>query len=198
MLWLREKSDKAKEREIKNVLSKVRQDYPEITERIDVIYANLDSFTMFIKMPAVIVSEAYFPIIIASARWYKLSEEIQKSLLAHELGHILQRDKNQNPGRLKRIDKWYNGFNDMILQENDYIVGENPKRDRILEKAQKILEMHTDTQAARRGCGQGLLEYLKSDISIGETKEFEGTPSYDILKRIREARIKNLEELLEK
>lgn len=195
MFYVRTEQDEGREKETKAILDKVRKKYPEIKGEIEVQSLEEDCFTMYVELN--FMSKSYIPKLVVSTRWDKFSKEEKEAIIAHELGHVIQRNKNRNPLRSRRLQSLYIGFNLMMENKMHNKSNEYSKRDRFLEKYKTLMEMHTDKELARRGYGEGMLKFLKTNTIMNELKHLEGTQNYEIGKRITKARINNLEKILE-
>ncbi len=176
----------AKKQELKEVLDIIKEKFPEI--KLEFEYDCFDKKELGIICTQIITTTVHFEdldyssinsssylksiSILATDNYFKLSLDEKLSSIAHEFGHIAHCAKSTNPKRLYRQNKWTKELLG-VYKVSKHKMGR-------LEKWKLLKEVYADTQAAKKGYGEGILTFLK--------RQEHSTN--------QEARVKNLEKLL--
>lgn len=183
-------SNYSKEKELKSILSIVRRKFPELdgikiitgySDKISVVRCEMDKYIFF---PQETIDFYRIEILAPStpSNFYKLSKKEKKAIIAHELSHVERQRKIKNFKKLLRLDNWIMDADEVVNRpETSGISGQRAKW---LMRWYILNEIYTDTRAASKGFGEGLLEYLK---------RFDSQDDLEI-----ECRVKNLEKILKK
>lgn len=179
---------KEKKQELKEALDIVKEKFPEI--KLEFGYDCFDKKELGIICTQIITTTIKFEdlscssisgfsylksiSILAADNYFQLSLDEKLSSIAHEFGHIAYCAKSTNPKKLYRHNKWTKGLLG-VYNVSKHKMGR-------LKKWRLLKEVYADTQAAKKGYGEGILTFLKRQEHSAN----------------QEVRIKNLEKLLKR
>lgn len=153
-----------------------------IKERIIIEYHTDFSFAYMVMNPPRIFVGMYF---------FRLNDEEQKAVTAHELGHYIC-DKNNHPNKTKRQEQWVREYKFPPILNSLSKKGRHRKKK--IQKWYILSECYADNQVVEVGYGYSLLTILKF---LKKNSNIPFIPFFNLRdKKEIKARIKNLEQKL--